>query len=146
MAAPAWEGCSRGNRLGYGIFIRLLKAGGLRSAYGLLQFVSLYYRFFVPAATRPPRCLYDHRPHLPPRTPTRLIKKNIIPFGQTLIDKIAVLAGVRHGLTFEHEGIRNLEDMVTAGQGGVIVSAHLGNWEVAGHLLRRIEAPINVLM
>lgn len=146
MAAPAWEGRSRGNRLGYGIFIRLLKTGGLRPAYGLLQFVSLYYRLFVPAATGPLRYLYEQRLQLPHRVASRLIKKNIITFGQTLIDKIAVLAGIRHGLTFEHEGIHNLEDMVAAGKGGLIVSAHLGNWEVAGHLLQRIEAPINILM
>lgn len=146
MAAPAWEGRSRGNKLGYSIFIGLLKSGGLRPAYALLQGVSLYYRLFVPAATRPLRYLYEQRLGLPKGEASRLIKKNIITFGQTLIDKIAVLAGVRHGLTFEHEGIEHLEAMVTAGQGGIIVSAHLGNWEVAGHLLRRIEAPINILM
>ncbi len=146
MAKPAWDGRSRGNKLGYNIFIGLLRRHGLRPAYGLLHLVALYYRLFVPAATRPLRYLYEKRLGFSRIRSAMLIKQNILFFGQTLIDKIAVLAGGGGALTFEHEGIEYLEEMVRLGEGGIIVSAHLGNWEVAGHLLKRIEAPINVLM
>ena len=146
MSSSAWEGRSRGNTLGYSIFIGLLRRHGLRPAYALLHFVALYYRLFVPAATRPLRYLYEQRLGLSRLQSLLLVKKNILFFGQTLIDKIAVLAGAGRALTFEHEGVENLEAMVAAGEGGLIISAHLGNWEVAGHLLKRIEAPINILM
>jgi predicted LPLAT superfamily acyltransferase len=76
----------------------------------------------------------------------KLIKRNIIIFGQTMIDKIAILSGIDTGLTFTHEGIENIEKLVADGKGGILLSAHLGNWEVAGHLLKRIEAPINIVM
>jgi predicted LPLAT superfamily acyltransferase len=146
MPQPAWDGRSRGSTLGYRIFIGLLRRHGLRPAYGLLHLVALYYRLFVPAATRPLRYLYEKRLGYSPLKSALLIKKNILFFGQTLIDKIAVLAGGSDALTFEHEGIQHLEEMVKLGEGGLIISAHLGNWEVAGHLLERLEAPINVLM
>lgn len=146
MSSPAWDGRSRGNKLGYRIFIGLLSRHGLRPAYGLLHFVTLYYRLFVPAATKPLRYLYEQRLGLTKGKSAQLIKKNILVFGQTMIDKIAVLAGSGAALSFEHEGIEHLEEMVRLGEGGLIVSAHLGNWEVAGHLLKRIEAPINILM
>lgn len=146
MSSPAWEGRSRGSQLGYRIFIGLLRRHGLRPAYGLLHLVALYYRLFVPAATRPLRYLYEKRLGLNRLQSILLVKKNILFFGQTLIDKIAVLAGAGRELTFEHEGVQHLEDMVKAGEGGLIISAHLGNWEVAGHLLKRIDAPINILM
>ncbi|MBS1739969.1 MAG: lipid A biosynthesis acyltransferase [Bacteroidetes bacterium] len=143
---PAWEGRSRGTQLGYRIFVWLLKIGGLRPAYFLLFFVALYYRWFVPAATRPLRFLYQQRLHFDKKKTRKLIRKNIVVFGQTLIDKIAILAGIPTGLTFTHEGIENIEDLVAQGKGGILLSAHLGNWEVAGHLLKRVHARINIVM
>ncbi|HRO42148.1 MAG TPA: lipid A biosynthesis acyltransferase [Flavipsychrobacter sp.] len=143
---PAWEGRSRGTQLGYRIFVWLLKSRGLKPAYTLLHFVSLYYRWFVPAATQPLRYLYGKRLGFDKTITTKLIKKNIIIFGQTLIDKIAILANVDTKLTFTHEGIENIEQLVANGKGGILLSAHLGNWEVAGHLLKRVNAPINIVM
>jgi len=143
---PAWEGRSRGTRLGYRIFVGLLKSGGLRPAYSLLHFVTLYYRWFVPPATKPLRYLYEKRLGFGKRESAQLIKRNIIVFGQTLIDKIAILAGMDTGLSFTHEGIEHIEHLVAAGRGGILLSAHLGNWEVAGHLLKRVNAPINIVM
>jgi predicted LPLAT superfamily acyltransferase len=142
----AWQGRSRGTSLGYQIFIGLLRKGGLGAAYSLLHFVGLYYRLFVPAATRPLRYLYEKRMGFSVKEAARLIKQNIHFFGQTLIDKVAVLTGAGSKLTFTHEGIEHLEALANNGTGGLIVSAHLGNWEVAGHMLQRVGSTINVLM
>lgn len=142
----AWEGRSRGTPLGYRIFVWLLRTGGLRSAYALLPFVTAYYRYFVPAATRPLTYLYTRRLGFPAPQAAKLIRQNLRIFGQTIIDKIAVLSGGGKELTFEHEGVENIENMAANGKGGILVSAHLGNWEVAGHLLRRINTTINIVM
>ncbi len=141
-----WQGKSRGTSLGYRIFIGLLRKGGLKTAYSLLHVVGLYYRFLVPAATRPLRYLYEQRMGFPRAMASALIRRNIYFFGQTLIDKVAVLTGAGSRLSFEEEGVENLEALAAAGSGGLIVSAHLGNWEVAGHMLRRVGVTINVLM
>jgi predicted LPLAT superfamily acyltransferase len=144
--STAWEGRSRGSASGYRIFIGLLKHGGLRPAYALLHFVTIYYRFFVPAATRPLRYLYEKRLGYSRAASAKLIKRNIILFGQTLIDKIAVLAGIKTDLAFTHDGVEHIEKLVAEGKGGILLSAHLGNWEVAGHLLKRVNATINIVM
>jgi predicted LPLAT superfamily acyltransferase len=81
-----------------------------------------------------------------PQQSRRLIRRNIFFFGQTLIDRIAVLTGAAGRLTFTHEGIGHLERLAASGTGGLVVSAHLGNWEIAGHMLQRVNARINVLM
>lgn len=141
-----WEGRSRGTPLGYRIFVGLLKFGGLKAAYALLPFVTYYYRLFMKQATRPLHYLYTQRLGYSAAEAAGLIKKNLIIFGQTLIDKIAVLSGAGGQLTFTHEGVENIEQLVKDGKGGVLVSAHLGNWEVAGHMLERVEAPINIVM
>lgn len=142
----AWEGRSRGTPLGYKIFVMLLRYGGLSAAYALLHFVTVYYRFFAKSATRPLVELYTMRLGYDMAETKKLVRKNLLIFGQTLIDKIAVLSGVKTNLTFEHEGIDNIDQLVKNGKGGLLVSAHLGNWEVAGHLLKRVDAPINIIM
>lgn len=147
VAAPShWEGRSRGTRRGYSIFIWILRKAGLNGAYTLLRFVKLYYIYMVPQATRPLRYLYQQRLGYNAKESTSLISKNITIFGQTLIDKIAVLAGLQTPLTFTHEGVQYIEQLVAEGKGGILLSAHLGNWEVAGHLLKRVNAKINIVM
>lgn len=143
---PAWEGRSRASATGYRIFVWLLEHGGIKPAYALLHFVTIYYRLFVPAAIRPLHYLYRERLQFSKAGTKKLIKKNLLIFGQTLIDKIIVLAGIKNPLSFSHPGVEYLEDMVKAGNGGLLVSAHLGNWEVAGHMLKRLNAKINILM
>lgn len=141
-----WQGRSRGTPAGYRIFTWLLKKGGLRPAYTLLHFVTLYYRWFVPAAIRPLRYLYAHRLDYSGKQASRLIRKNLLVFGQTLIDKVAVLSGNSNELSFTHDGIEHIEQLVKDGKGGILLSAHLGNWEVAGHLLKMVDTRVNIVM
>jgi predicted LPLAT superfamily acyltransferase len=146
-AVPSrWEGRSRGTRTGYSIFIWLLKHAGLHGGYALLRLVKLYYVYFVPQVTRPLRYLYEKRLGYSRRESSKLISRNITIFGQTLMDKIAVLAGLKTPLTFTHDGVQYIQQLVAEGKGGVLLSAHLGNWEVAGHLLKMVNSVINIVM
>jgi len=146
MSQPAWQGRSRGSDWGYRIFIWLIRKSGLKAAYALLQVVGLYYRIAMPGAIRPLRYLYNERMGFPKSVTRNLIKRNIRFFGQTLIDKIAVLTNSAKELSFDHEGVEYLEELAKSGKGGLVISAHLGNWEVAGHMLKRVGAKINILM
>jgi predicted LPLAT superfamily acyltransferase len=141
-----WSGQSKGNRLGYSIFIFLLRYGGVGPAYFLLRFVSLYYVWFVPRATNPLRYLYRERLQFDKDTTRKLIRKNIYVFGQTIIDRIVVMSGLKHKFKVERTGGHYLNQLADGGQGGIIVSAHLGNYELAGHLLQRLNTVINIVM
>ncbi len=65
---------------------------------------------------------------------------------EVLIDKIVVMSGISNKFTFEFEVSNTYGQITTAGKGGIMLSAHLGNWEVAGHLFRRLETRINIVM
>lgn len=142
-----WDGKSKGNALGYAIFIKLIKIGGISYAYFLLRFVAQYYIWFVPKATRPLYDLYRNKLKYSEKDTRALIRKNIIYFGQSLIDKMAVLVSQsENAFQVRHLGEKAIEDMVAAGKGGILLSAHLGNWEMSGALLTRYNHVYNIVM
>lgn len=141
-----WNGRSKGTTLGYKIFILLLKYGGLKAAYFLLRFVAWYYVFFVPAARRPIIYLYEERLGFDSKKSRKLFRKNIYTFGQTLLDKFYTLSTRKSIFKVSRQGGHHLNDMVAAGKGGIIISAHVGNYELAGHLLERLNTKINIVM
>jgi predicted LPLAT superfamily acyltransferase len=75
-----------------------------------------------------------------------LVYSNYFIFGQVLLDKTATLAGFRSKFTFDFDGEPYLRDMVAGNTGCLLISAHLGNFEMAGHMLERLEARVNIIM
>lgn len=141
-----WKGQSKGNKLGYGIFISILKRLGVLPAYGLLVFVSAYYYLFSWKSSK--TIWYYLRQRLGYPVLPSLVKlySNYFWFGQAIIDRIVMMANIKNRFSFNFDGEEHLHNMVKAGKGGLLLSAHLGNWEIAGHLLKRLNTPINIVM
>lgn len=142
----SWQGRSQALPLGYRIFVVVLKRLGLSPAYGLLRFVAAWYFLFSSKSTSALKSYFRERLVYPRRKATRAIYQTYYHFGQTLIDKVAVMAGLNTPFTYDFDGEEWLHQMVKEGKGGLLLSAHMGNWEIAGHLLKRLKAPINVVM
>ncbi|MBN8859763.1 MAG: hypothetical protein J0H29_15310 [Sphingobacteriales bacterium] len=143
---PSWQGKSRGNRLGYSIFVAVLRRLGLRPAYFLLRFVSFYYFLFAGRSSGYILELYRRRLGFGYWKSLLLLYRNYYAFGQSLIDKVAVMSGMADRFSFDFDGEQHLHRMVSMGKGGLLLSSHLGNWEAAGHLLERLHTRINVVM
>ena len=142
----SWEGKSKGNKLGYSIFIGTLRYGGVLPAYILLRFVAAYYFLFSYSSSRPIFHYFKTRVGFGWWRSLMSVYRNYYVFGQVLIDKVVVMSGIQNKFTFEFEGEKYLRELTAAGKGGIMLSAHLGNWEVAGHLFRRLETRINIVM
>ncbi len=141
---PDWEGQSRGTVLGYKIFIFILKYIHIRVAYFVVWFVACYFYFSV--RKKDIRFFFKDILHYKPLKVEISLYKNFLVFGKVLIDKIVILAGFSGKFTFDYEGEEYLHEMANAGKGGLILGAHVGNWEIAGHLLKRIERPVHIVM
>lgn len=141
-----WQGKSQASVTGYQIFGFFIKHLGVRAGYFILLFVAFYYFLFSPQSSAAILSFYQQRLHFPTLKAYRLLYANYFRFGQTLIDKFAVLAGQQASFTFEFDGEENLRDIVTGGQGGILLSAHAGNWEAAAQLLNRLNTPVNLVM
>jgi predicted LPLAT superfamily acyltransferase len=139
----SWQGKTRGGVAGYKIFVWTLKHLGLSFAYFLLYFVVIYYFLTSGKAFRFIYRFYRRRMNYGKVRSVISIYRNYYVFGQVILDKIAMLAGFQYKFTFDFEGEEHLRMME---RGGLLVSAHMGNWEIAGHLLNRLEKRINIIL
>ncbi|MEI6174731.1 MAG: lipid A biosynthesis acyltransferase [Bacteroidota bacterium] len=139
----SWEGKTRGGVLGYKIFVLTLKYLGLRFSYFLLSFVVIYFLATSGKAFKAIFQFYNRVMKYSRFKAFFSIYLNYYMFGQILLDKIAMLAGFQQKFTFDFEGEEYLRQM---NDGGLLVSAHVGNWEIAGQLLNRLEKKINILL
>jgi predicted LPLAT superfamily acyltransferase len=143
---PSWQGKSRGNRTGFRIFVWVLKHGGLSPAYLLLRFVAFYFFIFSGKVSRFQYDFFRRRLGFPAWRSIWSIYKNYYWFGQTIIDKVVLTSGMKNPFRFEFEGEENLREMVKQNKGGLLLSAHIGNWEIAGHLLKRLGTDMHIVM
>ena len=139
----SWEGKTRGGVLGYKIFVWTLKYLGLSFAYFLLSFVVIYFVLTSGKAFSAIFHFYHQMMKYSRAKAFISIYRNYYKFGQILLDKIAMLAGFQQKFTFDFEGEEYLRQMH---DGGLLVSAHVGNWEIAGQLLNRLDKRINIIL
>jgi predicted LPLAT superfamily acyltransferase len=143
---PAWQGKSRGTTFGYRVFVGVLKNFGVAPAYWLLTFVALYFWLFSYKSSKPLFHYFHDKIGYGRMKSLAMLYKNYYCFGQTLIDKVVVMAGIKNKFTYHFDGEENLHKMAALKKGGLLLSAHLGNWEIAGHLLKRLQTRINIVM
>lgn len=139
-----WEGKSKGTVLGYKIFVFFIKKAGIRAAYGLLFFVAAYYFTFLKKSNRAIFYYFRERLGYSWIQAKKSVFWSYFTFGQTLIDKIAIAAGMRNKYTYEFDGINLLRRLLHDRKGGVMISAHVGNFEIAEHFLGEIDANFQI--
>ncbi len=137
----------RGNRLGFWFFRASLQRFGLRGAYGLLYPVCLYYLLFDRAAVR------GARAYIVRRIPTagRLrqlwrIYRLFLNQGIQLIDRYAAMTGAV-AFKFDLNGRDLIRSTVERAENGlVLLTAHVGNWQIAVNTLGNLGKTVHLVM
>lgn len=143
---PEWQGKSKGQPWGYRIFVSILNRGGVLPAYLLLRFVTCYYFLFSYKSSRHVLAYFRQKLGYGPGKSLIKLYRNYYLLGQSIIDKVVVMSGMPNKFSFDFEGEDHLREIVALQKGGLLLSAHLGNWEIAGHLLKRLDTRINIVM
>ena len=141
-----WQGKSKGNKAGYQIFVWILKNFGVLPAYFLLRFVVLYFFLFSYRSSRQVYSLYRYRLEYGRIASIFKLYRNYYLLGQSIIDKVVVMSGIKNKFTYNFDGEENLKEIASLQKGGMLLSAHIGNWDIAGHLLKRLDTRINIVM
>jgi len=137
----------RGNRLGFWFFKVLLKLLGLPGAYALLYFVCLHYLIFDQSAVS------NALSYIRRRFPDNGFFKNrlevyrlFISQGKQLIDRAAVLSN-KNLFDIQLKGYAQLKRLLEDKNSGfVLLTAHLGNWQIALTTLKEMAKPVYLIM
>jgi predicted LPLAT superfamily acyltransferase len=146
MSGPKLER-KRGNRPGIWFFRVAARLTGLRGAYGLLYFVCLYYLIVDSALVA------ESLPYIRRRFPEKgqlgqlfSLYLLFVSQGKTLIDRNAIAAGY-DGIKIEITGYEKTRELISSGKRGLILlTAHIGSWQVAMSALEKFDRPVHVMM
>jgi predicted LPLAT superfamily acyltransferase len=141
-----WSGRTRGGYFGNWFFVQLVRRLGLRPAYAWLVFVAGY---FTLVAGKSRRCSVEYlRQVIPGHSRWKrpfLVFRHFYSFGVTLLDRMALIMGTaRFGFRFEGELL--FRDYLEQGKGVILLGAHVGSWEIGGHLLDHLGKPVNLVV
>ncbi|MBZ4043663.1 LpxL/LpxP family acyltransferase [Flavobacterium hibisci] len=139
-----WDGKSKGTVLGYRIFVFLIRKAGVKSAYFLLYFVASYYFLFLKKSNKAISYYFKERLRYSYFRSKKMVFKSYYTFGQTIIDKVSISAGLRNKFTYEFDGIEILKRLLAEKKGGVLISAHIGNFEIAEHFFGDIDLDFQI--
>jgi predicted LPLAT superfamily acyltransferase len=139
-----WDGKSKGTVLGYKIFVFFIKKIGIKSAYFVLYFVATYYFIFLKSSNKAIFYYFNKRLNISYLKSKLMVFKSYYTFGQTIIDKVSISAGLRDKFTYEFDGKEILVKLLEDKKGGVLISAHMGNFEIAEHFLSDIDSNFSI--
>jgi len=141
-----WEGKSKGTPLGYRIFVAIMNGVGLYPAYALLVFVAFYYFLFSFQTNKHSYSFFRKRCRYGVLRSVGMVYWSYFMIGQSIIDRVAVMSGLSDKFTSTSTGSENINKMAQMRRGAIMLGAHLGNWEIAGHFIARYDTVVNILM
>lgn len=139
-----WSGRGKGTSLGNRFFMVLIRVFGVLPAYLFLFPACLTYALLDRSSKR---ALRSYRAALGMPGGFWSLYRHFYCFGMSMVDRFSFL--VLRGSPFAYTCIdeERIAAAAAQGAGAILLSAHVGNWEIAGNLLYdRLEVPINVLM
>jgi predicted LPLAT superfamily acyltransferase len=139
-----WDGKSRGTVLGYKIFVFFITKLGIKFSYIILYFVASYYFIFLKKSNQAIFYYFKERLGYSYLKSKAMVFKSYYTFGQTIIDKVAISAGLRKRFTYEFDGVEILKQLLDDKKGGVMISAHMGNFEIAEHFLGELDVNFQI--
>ena len=123
-----------------------MKNFGMGFTYAFLHFVALYFFLFSWSSSKWIYKYYRTGLNYGGVKSITGIYKTYYVFGQVIIDKVAMASGIKDRFNLTHNGAEVIRNMVENKTGGILISGHIGNWEIASHLMRGYGGVVNVVM
>jgi len=145
--ATGWSSRSVGSNWQHRFFYLLIRLGGRPVAYWFLRLVILYYTLLRPDQRR--KGLYYLRRRFPAARGLELWRHSFrhnLALGQVLIDRAVVGILGPGELAVSFPAGPRLKELLADGRGLILMTAHVGCWQVAMAALDDLETPVHLLM
>lgn len=129
------------------IFYMLIRLGGRHGAYLLLVFVVLYYTLLKPSVRA--RSSHYLKRRFPGRSRAMAIWDSYrlnLGIGRVLVDRAVLGILGPQSLKVDLSGQQELARLLAKGRGLVLVTAHVGCWQLAMSSLSVLDTRVNLLM
>ncbi|MDC6403868.1 MULTISPECIES: lipid A biosynthesis acyltransferase [Maribacter] len=133
--ATEWEGKSKGTVLGYKLYIFFLNTFGIGTAYFILRFVVLYYFLFSFNSSKSIFYYFNGRLKYTRLKSIAAIYKSYYMLGKVLTDRVAISTKFRDRYQYTHDGMEHIDELLKQNKGGILISGHIGNFEVSHYFL-----------
>lgn len=142
-----WSSRSIGSNWQHNVFYTLIRCGGKPAAYCLLLFVVLYYTLFRPEVRNRSRHYLKRR--FPGRSPLRKLWDSYLlslGIGKTLVDRAILGILGPEKMYVSPEGTSELARLLAEGHGLILITAHVGCWQLAMANLAALNTQVNLLI
>ena len=147
MKSTQWSSRSIGSSWQHNVFYTLIRFGGKPAAYSLLLFVVLYYTLFRPEV-RNRSCHYLKR-RFPGRAPLLILWDSYLlslGIGRTLVDRAILGILGPENMYVSPDGTSELAELLAEGHGLILITAHVGCWQLAMSNLAALNTQVNLLI
>ncbi|TDN89435.1 hypothetical protein DET49_106180 [Salegentibacter sp. 24] len=128
-----WKGQSRGTVLGLRVYVFIINFFGLYASYFVLFFVAFYFLFFAFNSTKSVYYFFRKRLGYSKFRAVLNVYISYFTFGKIQLDRVAIASGLKHKYSFEFDGIGHIENLLEQKKGGILLTAHIGNFNLAKH-------------
>ena len=139
-----WAGTTYGNSWMHRWLIRLLRFFGLRAIYAFMAVFVIPVCLIVNPGRKIIYRYFREIWGLQPLTAFLKTCKNFYLFGQVVVDKFAMYGGKKFDV--EIEGYDHYLRLTERPEGFILMSAHVGNYEIAGYTLKAEKKVFNALV
>ena len=130
--------------LGFKIYVQIIKKLGLLPAYFVLLFVAAYFIFFSWTSTKSTYYLFRKRLGYSPIHAALQVYRSYFTFGRIQLDRIAITSGLKKKFTFEFDGKEHIDSLLSKNRGGILLTAHIGNFNLAKHFFEKEHSDVVV--
>lgn len=124
--------------------IPLFRVSPLWLPYGIMAMVVPFYMLFNRKGYKAMYQFFRERIGLGPWKSFWMVYANHFRFGQIILDRFGVYAGKKYH--FIREGQEQMDELETHTEGFMLLSSHIGNYEIAGYSLKPKRKKFNALV
>ena len=143
MQNRQWTGKTGGGSFGQKSLFAILAKINVSALYPILYIVIPFYLLFGRKGYKAISAYFRNRFGMNGLQAFFATCKNHILFGQVVLDKFALLAGNTEQFSVTVDNVEAFNQAIDQPQGFFVASAHIGNFELAGHCLHQNKKRMN---